>query len=175
MTVDLVLGERYVDIAEEGFDLAIRLPDPGTNAGLVARRVTSFRMVVCCAPSYLRGRAAPARPGDLSHHACLVQGAAATRDTWTFRGPDGPEAVRVGAPFRTNDIEALRAAALGRIGIVMLPSFVVAGDLSSGALRPLLEPFTLPRVKVWAVYVDRRHLGARPRAFLEWLVPALRD
>jgi len=173
ITVDLVLAERYVDLVEEGFELAIRLVDPGAGAALVARRVATFRIVVCCAPSYLRGRRAPARPRDLADHACLVQSATATRDEWSFRGPDGPHSVRLAGPLRTNDLEAIHAAARAGIGIAVLPSFAVAGDLESGALRLLLDSFTLPPVKVWAVHAGRRHRSARLRAFLGWLVTAI--
>ncbi len=174
ISVQLMLAERYVDLAEEGFELAIRLPTPGTSPGLIATRLSSFRMVVCCAPAYLQGRAAPAHPVDLAQHACLVQSATATQDVWTFRGPHGPQPVRVGGPLRTNDIEALCVAALGGLGIAMLPSFVVEGDLASGALQPLLEEFAPPRIKVWAVYHERRHLSPRVRVFLDWLVASLR-
>ena len=173
ITVELVLAERYVDLLEEGFELAIRLLGPDAGAALVARRVGTFRMIVCCAPSYRRAHGAPARPRDLAGHACLVHSAVATRDEWSFRGPDGAQAVRVRGPFRSNDIEAIHAAARAGMGIALLPSYAIDDDLASGALEPLLETFTLAPMKVWAVHAGRRHRSARLRLFLDWLVGAL--
>ncbi len=173
ITVDLVLADRYVDLVEEGFELAIRLLTPTTSATLVARRVGFFRMVVCCAPSYLRRRTVPRHPRDLATHACLVHSALATRDEWSFRGADAPDSVRVAGPLRTNDMEAIHAAALAGLGIAVLPSYAIADDVKSGGLRVLLESFTLPPMKVWAVHTGRRHRSARLRVFLDWLVGAV--
>jgi DNA-binding transcriptional LysR family regulator len=130
-------------------------------------------MVVCCAPSYLRGRKVPTHPRDLASHACLVHSALATRDEWSFRGVDAPDSVRVSGPLRTNDMEAIHAAALAGLGIAVLPSYGIADDLKSNRLRALLESFTLPPMKVWAVHTGRRHRSARLRVFLDWLVDAI--
>jgi DNA-binding transcriptional LysR family regulator len=172
--VDLVLGEGYVDLVQDGVEVAIRLLHPGASPTLVIRRVGSFRMVACAAPSYLRRRRPPARPADLVSHACLVHWALPGGSEWPFHGPDGAQAVRVSGPLRVNDVEAVHAAALAGIGIAVLPSFAVANDLRSGALRPLLESFTLPPMTVWAVHTGRRHRSARLRVFLAWLATTMK-
>lgn len=172
--VDLVLGEGYVDLVQDGIEVAIRLLHPGASSTLVIRRVGTFRTVVCAAPSYLRGRRPPARPADLTEHACLRHWAVPAGNDWSFRGPDGIQAVRVSGPLRVNDVEATHAAALAGIGVAALPSYAVADDLRTGALKPLLESFTLPPMTVWAVHTSRRHRSARLRAFLAWLGTALR-
>ena len=172
--VDIVLGEGYVDFVQEGIEVALRLLHPGASPTLMIRRVGQFRMVVCGAPSYLRGQRTPSSPADLVNHACLVHWALPGGNEWPFRGPDGAQAVRVSGPLRVNDVEAIHAAALAGIGIAVLPSFAVADDLRSGALKPLLESFTLPPMTVWAVHTSRRHRSARLRAFLAWLATAVR-
>lgn len=175
VTVDLVLADRYVDLLEEGFELAIRHLTPSAGGTLVARRVGFFRMVACCAPAYLRGRTAPAHPRDLAGHACLTHTALTTRDEWAFDGPDGEHTVRVAGPLRTNDMEALCEGARAGLGVAVLPSYAIAPDLAAGRLRTLLDAFTLPRMKIWAVHPGRKHRSARLRAFLDWLVTTVVD
>lgn len=173
VTLELVLAERYVDVVDEGFELAVRLREPAAGAAMVARRVGFFRSVVCCAPSYLDSRRPPRLPADLVEHACIVHAATSTRDEWTFRDATGTQTVRVRGPLRTNDVDAIHAAARGGVGVALLPSFAVADDLATGALVRLLPSYTLPTVPVWAVHAGGRHRSARVRVFLDWLVKAI--
>jgi DNA-binding transcriptional LysR family regulator len=174
VTLELVLAERYVDVVDEGFEVAIRLREPAAGAAMVARRIGFFRSLVCCAPVYLRGRRPPDVPADLAEHACIVHAATSTRDEWTFRDANGTQTVRVRGPLRTNDVDAIHAAARAGVGIAALPSFAVPDDLAAGTVAPLLASFTLPQVPVWAVHAGGRHRSARVRVFVDWLAKAIR-
>jgi DNA-binding transcriptional LysR family regulator len=166
---DVSLSERIVDLVEEGYDLAVRIGQPG-GQNLVARRLWQTRIVACASPGYLARHGTPRSPEDLAGHACLTYEYLALRNTWRFRDERGRErAVRVAGPLHANNGGLLAAAAVQGLGIAFEPDFIVAPDLEAGRLRPVLEAFEAPVSDVYAVYPSRRHLSAKVRAFVEFL------
>lgn len=166
LRVELVLDDRRVDVIEGGFDLTIRVARRLADSSLIARRIASTRVVVCAAPDYLARRGVPGAPDALAAHDCLVY---AYHERWRFRGPGGEQAVAVSGPLVANNGDALREAALAGLGLVQLPSFMVAADLASGALRAVLEPFEDASAAIWALYSPTRHLSGKVRAFVDFL------
>ena len=169
--VQLVLADRMVDLADEGFDLAIRIADRlGDN--LVARPLAPVRFVVCAAPEYLARHGRPRNPAELTRHNCLFYGPGALEDIWRFRGPAGNLKVRVRGNFEVNSSEALREAMLQGMGISVAPTFAVGPDLRAGRLRAILtrQPVIGPYDKVYAVYLPNRRLLPKVRAFIDFFV-----
>jgi DNA-binding transcriptional LysR family regulator len=175
ITIDLVLAERRLDLVEERVDLAIRIDDPGRASELVHTRIGTFGVATCAAPAYLAAHGRPRTPADLARHACLLQSGPTRGNAWSFAPAacadrrDEAVTVHVTAALRTNDVEALAAAARAGMGIARLPDFLVAADLRAGRLRAVLPRFAARRVDVFAVYAERRHLPARTRALLDFL------
>src|SRR5689334_18870990 len=155
LSVELTMGERMVDLIEEGFDLAIRATVPA-DSSLVIRQLAAWRHVPCCAPSYLETREAPRSPAELAGHNCLRYAFYPYGDEWRFIGPKG-EAVtaRVRGSLRTNSAEALRIAAIDGIGIFLAPDFLVAEDLATGRLVPLLGDYKPIAFAINAIYPHR--------------------
>ena len=171
VSIELTLNDRMVDLVEEGYDLAIRIGRLAPSS-LVARRLAPCRLVACAAPSYLRRAGAPKAPADLAGHECLGYTYAPTRDAWRFVGPGGEESeVRVRGRLHANNGDALRAAALHGAGIVVLPSFIVGADLAAGRLRRVLPRHEAPPIAIHAVRPQGRHLSAKVRSFIDFLVP----
>lgn len=169
VSVDMTLNDRVVDLIEEGYDLAIRigqLPD----SSLIARRLAPCHMVVCAAPDYLAAHGRPVRPADLARHNCLGYTYWALRGEWRFVGPEGPVSVRISGTMEANNGEALRAAALRGQGIILQPSFIVGDDLAAGRLEPLLCDHRTVDLAIFGVYPSGRHLSAKVRSFLDFLV-----
>ena len=169
LSVDMTMNDRVVDLIDEGFDLAVRigeLPD----SSLIARRLTANRLVVCAAPAYLARHGAPRVPAELGAHNCLGYTLGATSNEWRFLGPGGEHRVRVSGNFQANNGDALRRAAREGLGVVTLPTFIAGEDLRSGALRAVLADYALPESAVYAVYPHNRHLSAKVRAFVDFLV-----
>jgi DNA-binding transcriptional LysR family regulator len=170
LAVDLTMGERMVDLVEEGFDLAIRATVPA-DSGLVIRQLSAWRHVPCCSPDYLQAHARPAHPIDLAGHNCLRYALYPYGEDWRFTGPDGQQvSARVKGALRTNSAEALRIAALAGIGIVLAPSFLVAEDLEQGRLIPLLETYKPVAFAINAIYPHRHQVTAKVRAFIDLAV-----
>lgn len=171
VTVELGLNDRLVDLAEEGWDLAIRIGSL-SDSSLIARRIVACRVVVCAAPSYLAAFGTPKTVADLARHNCL--GYTLSRvtgvDRWTF-GLRGEVAVRVSGNLRGNNGDALRAAAIAGQGLIYQPTFVVADDIRAGTLTAVtLDHPTLEFAGVYAVHLPEHHPAAKVRAFIDFLV-----
>lgn len=169
LRADLSLNDRVVDVVEEGFDLAIRigrLPD----SMLIARRLAVSRMAVIASPGYLKARGRPARPEDLAAHDCLTYAYAASRDEWRFVGADGVRAVSVQGSLRANNGDALLAAVRGDLGIALLPTFMCGEDIRAGRVQCILDGWTPEEIYVHAVHPPGRHVAAKVRRFVDFLV-----
>jgi len=166
--VDLTLNDRFVDIVEEGFDLAIRIGQLDQSS-LVARRLASTDLVVCGSPGDLRRRGVPGAPADLAGHDCLTYAYAREPGVWSFRRDSESARVRVSGSLHANDGETLLAVALADRGLIELPTFLAGEALASGGLVPLLTDWETERLGIYAVYPSRRHLSAKVRSFVDFL------
>lgn len=166
--IDLELDDRIVDLASEGFDLAIRLTgNPQPN--LVARRLATASRLVCAAPVYWRRHGKPRTPAELARHNCILYGSAPGAGEWFFNGPAGEERVRVGGNFRVNGSDALREAALGGLGVIRLTSITVDRELASGCLETALGEYASPDTDIYAMYLPNRYLSKKTRVFIDFL------
>lgn len=174
LTVDLTLTDRIVDLAEEGFDVALRLtnrPDPS----LIARRLGRVRVVLCAAPAYLREHGVPAAPEDLTRHNCLGYTYWFAPGEWRFKGPGGERVVRVSGNVRANNGEALRELTLTGAGILLAPRYLLAEHLRNGRLVQLLAEYEIEPLGLYAVYAERRNLPAKVRLFIDFLAEYIGD
>lgn len=172
ISVSLILADdpmngRY--IVENGLDLAIRL-SPAPDSSVVTRRIGFLRWQLCAAPDYLQKHASPRLPGELAAHNCLVHLRTTPDRTWRLRGAQGEAAVKVGGSFAANSSLALRSGALRGLGIALLPSYCVSGDLAAGRLVKVLPEFQVEPRPVFLLYPNRRHLPAKVRLLIDFLV-----
>lgn len=167
--LDLVLNDRYVDVVDEGFDLAIRIGRLA-DSSLVARKLAALRMVLCASADYLATHGTPRVPEDLRRHQCLCYSTNSQTPEWRFVTPEGkPLSVQIDGRLHANNGDVLRSAALRGLGIVYLPSFIVGADLQAGTLCSLLPDFVATDTGIHAVYPHSRHLSAKVRAFIDFL------
>ncbi len=167
---DVELSERAVDIVDEGFDLAVRIGEIGGQS-LIGRRIGVSEVVCCAAPSYLAAHGTPRTPADLAQHACLSYEYSPARNLWRFVDATGrAHEVRIAGPVHANNGQMLCALAVAGMGINCEPDFIVAPDVRAGRLVPLLRDFTPPPIPIHAVYPSRRHLSAKVRGFVDFLV-----
>lgn len=174
IAVDLSLADRFVDLIDEGFDIAIRIGDLA-DTSLIARRLAPNHRLVCASPAYLAANVPPRAPADLSRHNCLCYSYLATDDEWRFIGPEGPVAVKVRGNLRANNGDALRAAMLDGLGIGLAPTFIVGDDVKAGRLTVLLAAYRSSETSVYAVWPHSRHLSAKVRVFVDHLAARFGD
>ncbi|HEX8739254.1 MAG TPA: LysR family transcriptional regulator [Casimicrobiaceae bacterium] len=167
---EVELSERAVDLVDEALDLAIRIGPIGSQA-LIGRRIADAHIVCCASPAYLERHPAPTTPADLAAHECLIYEYAAGGAQWSFVDPAGAtQTVRVAGSARANNGAMLAALAISGAGIAYEPDFIVAPAVRAGRLVPLLRGYAPPSIGIHAMYPSRRHLSAKVRTFVDFLV-----
>lgn len=167
---DVALSDLAVDLVDEGLDLAVRIGDIGSQA-LIGRRVGVSQLVCCAAPSYVERHPAPCAPADLAAHHCLTYEYSTIGNQWRFTDAAGTvHEVRVSGPVHGNSGAMLAALAVAGVGIILEPDFIVAADVRAGRLVRLLPEYAAPSIAIHAAYPSRRHLSAKVRAFVDFLV-----
>lgn len=173
VTLDVQLADRFIDLVDEGFDLAVRiarLPD----SSLISRRLASTRLVLCAAPSYLKRRGTPQHPSDLAQHDTLSYSLLAMGDVWQFTGPDGTVSVKVHPRMWSNNGDTCIAAAVRGAGIQLQPTFLIEEQLARGELVEILPQFRSVELDIYAVYPSRKYVLPKVRAMVEFLATRLR-
>ncbi len=166
---DISASNRFVDLVEDGLDLAIRIGDIG-NPNLIARRLGSMRLIACASPDYLKRRGTPTHPDDLIKHSCFTYEYSPAKNTWPFRNRDGSELkTRIAGGIHANNGEMLAALAVSGAGIALEPDFIIQPLIESGQLKEILKEFQPAPYPIYAVYPSRRHLSAKVRTFVEFL------
>lgn len=167
--LDLVLNDRFVDLVEEGFDVAVRI-GVLENSTLMARRLASAKLVLCASPTYVARHGMPKEPEALTQHACLSYSYTATPTLWLFSRKGESRVVRIKGPLQANNGHVVRAAVKRGVGIAILPDFLIEEDLKTHQLIPLLPDFEMPPLGIYAVYPATRYISAKVRTFIDFLV-----
>ena len=171
---ELVLQDQRLDLLADELDVAIRagaLPD----SGLVARALPPLRLVACASPSYLLSHGHPRTPAELQTHNCLDFTYAGEQQVWRFAGPEGDVAIKVGGTLRVNNGQALRAAALEHVGVILQPEILVADDIASGRLIRLLADQAAPALPLHLLTLPDRHPSPKLRNFIDLVVETFRS
>lgn len=174
LQLDVTLSDRFVDLVDEGFDLAIRIARM-EDSSIVSRRLSTTRLILCASPRYLKKSGKPRHPADLASHNVLAYSLFSAGDKWEFQGPDGPVTVNVKPRMHTNSGDTCRAAALAHQGVILQPSFLVGDDLASGTLVELMPQFRSHELGIHAVYPTRKHLPTKVRLLVDYLASALKS
>jgi DNA-binding transcriptional LysR family regulator len=170
IVLEIDLDDRFVDLVEEGFDLAIRITRLESSS-LIARRLAPFSLQVCGSPGLIAKHGTPTRPQDLAHVPCIVDTNGRWLSNWPFIG-DNSElvSVSVSGPIEVNSPLASRAAAISGLGFTILPDFIAAPAIEKGELVAVLVDRMPKGGGIYAVYPHRRYLPAKVRVFVDFLV-----
>ena len=171
--VDMLLIDRAVNLVEERIDLAIRISH-ALDPGLIARQLSVCRSVLCATPAYLRAHGTPVAPGDLAAHACLTHHYVG-QHRWELMRGEVSTTVAVDGPISVNDATTLMQAVLANAGIAMLPTYLVAPSLASGALVHVLPDYRVATMGIFGVYTSRRQMPVIVRSFLDFLADRFGD
>lgn len=169
LQIDLTFEDRYVDLVEQGVDVAIRMGRLADST-LGSRFLGINPWVVVASPAYLTQRGEPRQPADLTRHDALVYSTVQGDARWLFSGADGrPQPVSVRGPLRSNNLSALLAAARGDMGLAALPWYVAHESVKAGAVQAVLKGWSLPSQEIHAVFPSPRLVTAKVIGFIEWL------
>ena len=178
---DILLTDRHVNLASEGFELGFRIARQ-EDPILISRHLCDMPVVACTSPAYLKAHGCPGTPEELNRHACIVDTNLPGHDIWRFSRGGQELEVRVSPVLQVNSAAAVKQALLADLGIGLCPEFIVARAISRGELIELFHEKPACSFGVYLVYPHRLHLSAKVRAFSEfvmnWYTPAppwLRD
>jgi DNA-binding transcriptional LysR family regulator len=170
--VELKLSDRFVDLIEDGLDVAIRigeLPD----SGLKAKRLGALRRVVFGAPQYFKAHGRPTHPAQLREHQCIVRTTDRDPTGWEFRIAGKPRIVRVSGRLRTDNTLAVHAAVACGVGIGNAPLWQIRDLVQSGSVEVILERFEPRAVPIHAVWPATKLPLAKTRLFVDELAGML--
>lgn len=168
IVLDIDLSDRFSNLVDDGFDLALRigrLPD----STLIARRLGTSRMMTCAAPAYLAHHGVPAHPSQLAAHRCLYLNTASNPGEWWYDEGGRQFTVKVDGPLRTNSMAMARQAARQGVGIVFGPAFALLPWIRSGDLVPVLTDFESSPLDIHTLYLSRRHMSKKLRVLVDFL------
>lgn len=174
LELDLSFNDRIVDLAEDGYDLAIRTGALEDKGGVIARRVARQRMAVCASPSYIRKHGRPRRIEDLGRHQAIVYRRSGPVAPWLFPREGQPPAEVIPANrLRFDDMDAIADAAAAGMGLAWLPRWLIRERIKSGALVPLLPQQPEFLYDSHALWLQTSHLPLKVRVAVDALAAAL--
>jgi DNA-binding transcriptional LysR family regulator len=180
--IDLRLSDGFIDLVEQGIDVAVRIGELADST-LLARRIGTTKRVLIASRDYLRslpkGLRAPRVPEDLLQHNCIVYTGLAARNAWVFTAGAGAPVdvgtvvtIRVQGNVETNSSEVVRAAVLSGMGIGYSPTWLFEDEVANGALQVLLPDWPTPSLPVHLVSPSQRRQSAKVQAFAEHMIAA---
>jgi DNA-binding transcriptional LysR family regulator len=170
VNVDVTIGERAIDMIDEGYDIMVRMIPP-PDSSLIVRSLATWRHVLCCSHAYLEKHDRPQQLAELAERNCIRHVNYPYGEEWRFVDRKGtPASVRVSGNLVTNSGEMLHQAVRGGIGICLAPGFLIRDDLEAGRLVRLLPEYRPVEFSMNAVYPHRHHLSAKVRTFIDMLV-----
>ena len=175
--IDLRLNDGFVDLVEQGIDVAVRigeLPD----SSLIAKRIGSSQRLLVAHVDYLKSLPKnikrPKNPSDLAAHNCLVYTELATKNAWTFTAGVGASetagttrTIRVEGNLQTNSSEVMRASVLAGMGLGYSPDWLFSQELRSGEVTRILPDWSAPVLPIHLVSPRERRHSAKVKAFAE--------
>ncbi|MBV8628160.1 MAG: LysR family transcriptional regulator [Paraburkholderia sp.] len=169
VSLELDLSNRIVDLVEEGFDAAVRigrLPD----SSFVARPLKPYRMRACASPEYLARMGTPRTPADLARHECLGFLHWGREGLWRLDGETSDENQLRAGRFRANNGQALKMAALRGFGLVLQPEALLAKEIESGLLVPVLDDYLPDGSPVHLIYPRDRRAAPKLTTFIDFVI-----
>ncbi len=139
--VELLLGDRLMDVAHERIDIALRM-SPAAWPDLVVTPVARLDWALCASPAHLASAGMQALPADLLNHPCMSYWRDGSDDAWQLVNDQQVQSVRVHGRYHANNAEAVACAALAGLGVALLPLYVCADDLAAGRLLRVLPGWT---------------------------------
>ncbi len=172
VSVELTLADRFVDIIDEGFDVAIRIGELDDST-YVARKLTEFEVATCASPAYLQKHGTPTHPDELRKFDCLNFTNWKHDGGWKQLSRNLDSTLPNNSRFDANHAQSLRTAAVKGLGLILSPKLLLDQDIQSGALVEVLQDFKPPPRPVNAIYPKERQTMPKLASFVDYLIEHL--
>ncbi|WP_213778515.1 LysR family transcriptional regulator [Caballeronia sp. dw_276] len=170
--IDLRLENRFVDLVEEGYDMALRATSEPSPT-MIVRPLCKVPFVLVGSPGYLKRRGRPQHPREIGERHEIILPTYTSVDSVEFNGPDGVFTVKNNAVLKTNDSSMSLQLVRAGLGLAYMPEWIVEQDLASGALTHLFPAYTTFAPRVYAVYTSRKYMTTKVRTFIDFVSEAL--
>jgi DNA-binding transcriptional LysR family regulator len=176
INIQLHLTDRFANLVEEKYDLAIRISEL-RESGLIVRKLADNRRVICGSPAYLQANGTPLTPQDLQHHNCLLlRFPGSEQYQWRLTGPDDEvHNLPISGPLDSDRTDVLKHWARAGMGLTLQNRIDIAAELEAGLLLPVLQEYKADGHRIHAVYPQRRHMPPRLRVTLDFLIEKFKD
>lgn len=165
-----MLVNRYVNIVEEGFDLAIRVGELA-DSSLIGRKIDEMNILFVASPDFLATHGSPNHPKDLTNMPCILDGSNRQPQKWRYRDENGQEqTVNANSVVEVNQGELVAQFAANGHGIAQLPEFLVKPYLDTGELVPILSQHSLAPIPVSLVYPANRLVNPTLKTLIQYLI-----
>lgn len=163
-------ANRYYDIIDNNIDLAIRTREYEPDSSVTIRRLAETRRILAASPGYISKHGTPQTVEELADRSMLIYSYSNHPNELPFHRGDETRTVKVQSHLESNDGQILRVAALDGMGILVQPKYIVYEDLVAGRLVSVLDDWDLPRLTINIAFPSRRHMSAKVRTFIDFLV-----
>lgn len=170
VNVHVEVSNRYYDLIDNNIDVAIRTREFENDSSITIRRLASTRRILAASPGYLDAHGAPRSVEELANRPVLLYTYSNHPNEFAFRRNDEVRTINVKGLLESNDGQVLRAAALDGMGILVQPKYILYDDLVAGRLVSVLDDWDLPRLTINIAFQSRRHVSAKVRTFIDFLV-----
>ena len=169
IVVDISFEDRFIDLVEDGYDLALRVTPrlESLPAGLIARPVRALPFLVAASREYIKRNGAPSSPQDLANHDCI---AVADMDSWVFTGPKGRMEVPARIVQRFRSMAGVPHAVAAGSGLAPLPQTLFEEPAFKDVLVPVLPDFPLSHTTLYLVYISRKYVPLKIRSFIDFVI-----
>lgn len=172
ISVELSLADRFVDIIDEGFDVAIRIGELH-DSSYVARKLTAFEVITCTSPAYLEKHGTPTHPDQLRQYHCLNFTNWKHDGGWKLLSKNLESTLAENSRFDANHAQSLRTAAIKGLGIILAPKLLLEQDIQNGTLVEILQALRPPPRPVNAIYPKERQTTPKLASFVDYLMTHL--
>ena len=172
--MEISLGNRVIDLVENGVDLVVRI-GAIAETGLISRRLCLQDEVIVASPEYIARRGIPHKLADLDDHDLIVFRYPTSNrpHPWRLLGPAGPEERVVSGAVSINSGEGTVAAAAAGLGLAQVPMYMARARLDAGLLTRVLDGIQVAGPPIHALYASSRQLSPKIRVFIDHLVTVL--
>jgi len=174
VSLNVDLSDRKVDVVADGFDVVIRATTQLDDSSLVCRRFMTSKGVTIASPEYLKEFGTPAHPSELIHHKTIAYSNLKQPNNWVYHSKDGEEvSVGLNSHVMTNSPELELELCRNGQGITRMPLFNLSDELETGRLVTLFDDFAPLKINVFLVYASRKHMSAKVRVFIDFVMAEL--
>ncbi len=175
INVHMLLSDDLIDPVSNGFDMTIRIAKSTDSISLIEHQIVEAKRIICASPSFLEKQPIRGNIEQLKDLPCLHYGNLPSGTTWKLSGPEGEKNIRVNGSFCSNNAEVLKDACAAGLGLALLPTFIAGKEIQSGQLKQVFSDYKAPEIHLNLLYPPNRHLSARNKLFVKFILQKFGD